>query len=140
MVKLFHFKQKSKIDQKTKQYYLRKDWDTIMLRFENEGNTISVKLPKTDYTVHMMATYDKDNKIYNTKMYIERNDVNDLSLIKDDCKLKSDSKVIRYDMANYITEQFNNGFFDYYMDRYEYQQKCFAKGLQYFEDVVATHE
>ena len=111
-----------------------------MLRFENEGNAISVKLPKTDYTVHMMAAYDKDNKIYNTKMYIERNDVNDLSLIKDDCKLKSGSKAIRYDMANYITEQFNDGFFDYYMDRYEYQQKCFTKGLQYFEDLVLKYE
>ena len=35
-----------------------------MLRFENEGITISVKLPRTYYTVHMMATYDKDNEIY----------------------------------------------------------------------------
>ena len=111
-----------------------------MLRFENEGITISVKLPRTYYTVHMMATYDKDNEIYNTKLYIERNDVNDFSLIKDDCKLKSDSKAIRYDMANYITEQFNDGFFDYYIDRYEYQQKCFEKGLQYFEEVIPENE
>ena len=111
-----------------------------MLRFENEGNAISVKLPKTDYTVHMMAAYDKDNKIYNTKMYIERNDVNDLSLVNDKYLVESDSKNIKYDMANYITKQFNNGFFDYYMDRYEYQQKCFTKGLQYFEGVVSTYE
>lgn len=111
-----------------------------MLRFENEGNTISVKLPKTDYTVHMMATYDKDNKIYNTKTYIERNDINDLSLINDDYKLESDSKNIRYDMANYITEQFNNGFFNCYIERYDYQQKCFEKGNDYFETIGNANE
>ena len=43
--------------------------NTVMLRFENGGIAISVKLPRTDYTVHMMAAYDKDNKIYNTKTY-----------------------------------------------------------------------
>ena len=105
-----------------------------MLRFENEGIAISVKLPRTDYTVHMMAAYDKDNQIYNTKTYIERNDVNDLSLINDKNKIESDSKNIKCDMANYITEKFNNGFFNYYIDRYEYQQKCFEKGNDFYED------
>ena len=106
----------------------------LMLRFKNEGISISVKLPNTDYTIHMMAAYDKDNQIYNTKTYIERNDIYDLSLINDDYKLESDSKNIKYDMANYITEQFNNGFFNYYIERYDYQQKCFEKGNEFYED------
>ena len=37
-------------------------------------------------------------------------------------------------MANYITEQFNNGFFNYYIERYDYQQKCFEKGNEFYED------
>lgn len=35
-----------------------------MLRFENEGTTISVKLPKTDYIVYMMANYSKETDTY----------------------------------------------------------------------------
>ena len=105
-----------------------------MLRFKNDGISISVNLPNTDYTIHMMAIYDKDNGAYNTKMYIERNDVNDLSLISDNNEIKSDSKNIKYDMANYITEQFNKGFFDYYIEKYDYQQKCFEKGNNFYED------
>ena len=37
-------------------------------------------------------------------------------------------------MANHITEQFNKGYFKYYIDRYEYQQKCFNIGLEEMEN------
>ena len=37
-------------------------------------------------------------------------------------------------MANYITEQFNKGYFKYYIDRYEYQQKCFEIGVGEIEN------
>ena len=85
-----------------------------MLRYRNEGTTISVSLPKTDYTVYMMANYNKDTDAYHTKLYIMRNDVEDLNLIDDKFKFKSNFSTLKLDMANYITEQFNKGYFKYY--------------------------
>lgn len=105
-----------------------------MLRFENEGTTISVKLPKTDYIVYMMANYSKETDTYHTKLYIVRKDVSDLVLVDDDYEMKSNFSSIRFDMGEYITEKYNKGFFDYYIDRYEYQQKCFDKGVEFVEN------
>lgn len=55
-----------------------------MLRYENEGTTLSVKLPRTDYKVYMMANYSKETDTYHTKLYIMRNDVEDLNQMVDD--------------------------------------------------------
>ena len=93
---------------KTKQYYLRKEMIIIMLRYRNEGTTISVNLPRTDYTVYMMANYNKETDAYHTKLYIMRNDVEDLNLIDDEFKFKSNFATLKLDMANHITEQFNS--------------------------------
>ena len=106
----------------------------IMLRYRNEGTTISVNLPRTDYTVYMMANYNKETDTYHTKLYIMRNDVEDLNLIDDEYEFKSNFANLKSDMANYITEQFNKGYFKYYIDRYEYQQKCFNIGLEEMEN------
>lgn len=73
-----------------------------MLRFENEGTTISVKLPKTDYIVYMMANYSKETDTYHTKLYIVRKDVSDLVLVNDDYEMKSNFSSIRFDMGEYI--------------------------------------
>ena len=105
-----------------------------MLRYRNEGTTISVNLPRTDYTVYMMANYNKETDAYHTKLYIMRNDVEDLNLIDDKFKFKSNFSTLKLDMANYITEQFNKGYFKYYIDRYEYQQKCFEIGVGEMEN------
>ena len=69
-----------------------------MLRFENEGTTISVKLPKTDYIVYMMANYSKETDTYHTKLYIVRKDVSDLVLIDDDYEMKSNFSSIRFEI------------------------------------------
>ena len=63
-----------------------------------------------------------------------RNDVEDLNLIDDEFKFKSNFATLKLDMANYITEQFNKGYFKYYIDRYEYQQKCFEIGVGEMEN------
>ena len=105
-----------------------------MLRYRNEGTTISVNLPRTDYTVYMMANYNKETDTYHTKLYIMRKDVEDINLIDDEFKFKSNFANLKSDMANHITEQFNKGYFKYYIDSYEYQQKCFNIGLEEMEN------
>lgn len=105
-----------------------------MLRYENEGTTISVKLPRTDYTAFLTTKFDKGKDMYSSKLYIMRNDVEDLSLIGEGFEFKSNFATLKTDMANLITYLFDKGFFHYYIDRYEYQQKCFEVGLEDMEN------
>lgn len=109
-----------------------------MLRFNNEGITISVNLPTTDYTIYMMAVYIKDKDVYKAKSYISKNGVDDLTILNFDCEIKSDPKNIRYDMANYITNMYYNKKYDYYIDLYEYSLKCFDKGIDLVESENAN--
>lgn len=105
-----------------------------MLRYENEGTTISVKLPRTDYTAFLTTKFDKEKDIYSSKLYIMSNDVEDLNLIGEGFEFESNFAKLKTDMANLITDLFEKGFFKYYIDRYEYQQKCFEIGLEDIEN------
>lgn len=105
-----------------------------MLRYENEGTTISVKLPKTEYTAFLTTKFNKEKNTYSSKLYIMRNDVEDLSLIGEGFEFESNFATLKMDMANLITELYNKGFFKYYINRYEYQQKCFESGLEVVEN------
>lgn len=107
-----------------------------MLKYTNIATVgISVDL-HNDYSVVTFVNWNKENNRYEATFYIKRNDVNLLDLIE---KLEnvsfqnSDPKSIRTDIANYITALLSDGFFNYYINRYEYEQKCFDKGNEIFE-------
>lgn len=107
-----------------------------MLKYTNIATVgISVDL-HNNYSILAFANWNKENNNYEATFYIKRNDIDLLELIK---KLEnvsfqnSDSKSIRTDIANYITTLLSDGFFDYYINRYEYEQKCFDKGNDIFE-------
>lgn len=106
-----------------------------MLRYENIATvTISVDL-KNDYNIIAMANWNKDKSNYNVTLYIKRNDIDILDLIEkqENVEFDSDTKSIRTDIAKYITTLLTEGFFTYYINRYEYEQKCFDKGNELFE-------
>lgn len=107
-----------------------------MLKYTNIATVgISVDL-HNNYSILVFANWSKENNHYEVIFYIKRNDIDLLELIE---KLEnvsfqnSDSKSIRTDIANYITTLLSDGFFDYYINRYEYEQKCFDKGNDIFE-------
>lgn len=104
-----------------------------MLKFNNEGITVSVKLPKSDYTIYMMANYIKEKDSYRTKTYISKSGIDDLTRVNIDFEFKSDYKKVKYDMAEHITEMYFSKKYDYYIDLYEYAQKCFDKGVELME-------
>lgn len=107
-----------------------------MLKYKNIATVgISVDL-HNNYSILAFANWNKENNNYEATFYIKRNDIDLLELIE---KLEnvsfqnSDSKTIRTNIANYITTLLSDGFFDYYINRYEYEQKCFDKGNDIFE-------
>lgn len=113
-----------------------------MLKYTNITTVgISVDL-HNNYSILAFANWNKENNDYTATFYIKRNDINLLELIE---KLEnvsfqnSESKSIRTDIANYITTLLSYGFFDYYINRYEYEQKCFDKGNDIFEMERLSH-
>lgn len=107
-----------------------------MLKYTNIATVgISVDL-YNNYSILAFANWNKENNCYEATFHIKRNDIDLLELIE---KLEnvsfqnSDSRSIRTDIANYITTLLSDGFFDYYINRYEYEQKCFDKGNDMFE-------
>ncbi len=106
-----------------------------MLRYKNFATTtISVDL-MNDYSVIAMANWNNATKKYNVTFYIKRNDIDMLDLIErvENLEFDSDIKSIKSDISTYITTLLTEGFFDYYIKRYEYEQKCFDKGNELFE-------
>lgn len=113
-----------------------------MLKYTNIATVgISVDL-HNNYSILAFANWNKENNNYEATFYIKKNDIDLLELIE---KLESvsfqnsDSKSIRTDIANYITTLLSDGFFDYYIKRYEYEQKCFDKGNDIFEMERLSH-
>ena len=106
-----------------------------MLKYENIATVvISVDL-HNDYSIISMARWDKENQRYYVSLYIKQNDTDILDLIEkqENMEFNSDIKSIRKDMAQHITTLFANGFFKYYIDRYEYAQKCHDFGEDHYE-------
>ena len=104
-----------------------------MLRYENGGNTIYVKLPHTDYTVQMTANWIDTEKEYICKTFISRNDIEKYSLAEENIRISSDIKTIKIKMASYITDKFNKGDYKRHIDIYEYENKCFEIGNDLME-------
>ena len=106
-----------------------------MLRYETIGtSTILVDL-HNGYSIMAIANWNYNDKDYYTTFYISRNDTYMFDLVQEleNTKFSSDIKTIKIDITKYITEKLNSGFFDYYIKRYEYQQKCFERGNEMFE-------
>lgn len=107
-----------------------------MLRYEIiNRDTIEVDL-QNDYKVIAIARWSrKENKYYVTLMIHEKS-VDNWSLIEkaERIPLESDVKSIKKDMAALVTNLLTEGFFNEYIERYEYELKCFDRGNTFFEE------
>lgn len=105
-----------------------------MLKYRIESSiTISVEI-SNDYIVWAMANWDKENKKYAVTMYLQRNDVDLLDKMEQlNCEIESDRQSIKSDLCKMITYLLDNNKFDSFINRYEYQMRCFDKGNELVE-------
>lgn len=112
-----------------------------MLRYENKGCTIEIKLPeKCDhegYSVECRYMYDKITEKYLLSMWLKRDDVDDRFKIDsqeiDTQYISGTKETIRQNICKIVEQASLTGFFDYYIERYEYTYKCFDKGNELLE-------
>ena len=108
-----------------------------MLRYEFIGNNvISVKLYNS-YSVIAISKKDRDEDCYYISLYLKGDTYDTLDLIeqKDHVRIEADVKEIVNRVAEMITDLNHDGFFDYYIKRYEYMMNCFDKGNELFEEI-----
>lgn len=111
-----------------------------MIKAIYKGNTIEINLPKEygyyGYSVECTYKYDKEKSKYLITMWLKRNDVDD--------KFKIDSENINTQFISGTKETIvdnicriveyasSSGYFDYYIDQFDYTYKCFDCGDELF--------
>lgn len=107
-----------------------------MLRYTNFCTTaISVDL-RNSYHIISVATWNKEEQCYFVSLYIKEKNIDLFELIEKHENVRfdeKDPKSIRSAMAENITKLYSEGFFDYYINRYDFEMKCFDKGIEFWE-------
>lgn len=103
-------------------------------RFNNSNDVITIDL-HNGYVVIAISGYNKDEKYYTTTLFISEKSTDEWHLINNPEKItfEVDYKTINAVVLKYVSDCLEKGFFDYYIDRYDYELKCFDRGNELFE-------
>lgn len=112
-----------------------------MLRYKNKGYTIEIALPEEcghdGYSVECRYIYEKATGKYLLSMWLKRNDIDDKFKIDsqeiDTQRISGTKENIRQNICRIVEQASLSGYFDYYIQRYEYTYKCFDRGNELFE-------
>jgi hypothetical protein len=87
------------------------------------------------YSVLAIKTYDKDLRKYLVEMYLKEESISDWKLIEEAESLEFVTSYKKIDSAILKTAAkfIEDGFFDYYIKRYEYELRCSDIGNEILE-------
>ena len=88
-----------------------------------------------DYTVIAIKSWNPDEQKYDVEFRITEKSIDKWDLIQEmeSVEFNVDYKIINKAILKHIATLLSDGFFDYYIDRYEYELKCFDRGNELFE-------
>ena len=74
--------------------------------------------------------------MYTTTLLLKANDIDTWKLIEnaEHLEFNATSQTINMAILKQVSRYLEEGFFDFYIKRYEYEMKCFDKGDEYFEN------
>lgn len=112
-----------------------------MIRYKNKGYTIEINLPEEcgheGYSVECTYQYSKEKEKYLLSMWLKKDDIDDKFKIDsqeiDTQYISGTKENIRQNICRIVEQASLLGYFDYYIERYEYTCKCFDKGNELFE-------
>ena len=82
-----------------------------------------------DYTVIAIKSWNSDNHTYTVEFHLKENTTNMWELINDaTITFNADHKTINSAILKHVATLFTDGFYDYFIERYEYDLKCFDIG------------
>ena len=88
-----------------------------------------------DYTVIAIKSWNSDKHKYTIQLMLKENTVDKWNLIEkaESLEFNVDYKIINKAILKHVATLLSEGFFDYYIERYEFELKCFDRGNSIIE-------
>lgn len=83
-----------------------------------------------NYTVIAIKSWNPDEHKYEVQLMLKENTVDKWDLIEkaESLEFNANYKIINKAILKHVATLLSDGFFDYYIDRYEYELNCFNIG------------
>lgn len=98
-------------------------------KFNNSNDVITIDL-HNGYTVIAITGFNTENRVYTTTLFLKDNTVDTWKLIEnaEHLEFHANQNAINYAILKKVSAFLDEGFFNYYIQRYEYELKCFDIG------------
>ena len=103
-------------------------------KFNNSNEVITINL-HNGYSVIAVTGFDTKNGVYATTLFLKDNTIDTWKLIEnaENLEFHANHNTINSAILKQVSTFLQEGFFDYYIQRYEYEMKCFDKGNSIYE-------
>ena len=103
-------------------------------KINNSNDVITIDL-HNGYTVIAITGFNTENRVYTTTLFLKENTIDTWKLIEnaENLEFHANQNTINSAILKKVSEFLDEGFFDYYIQRYEYEMKCFDKGNSIYE-------
>ena len=90
------------------------------------------------YTIVAIKIWNSDKHKYIVELRIKENTIEKWDLIEkaEALEFDADYKIINKAILKQVSNFLSEGFFKYYIDRYEYENKCIEKGNEIYENEI----
>ena len=98
-------------------------------KFNNSNDIITIDL-HNGYTVIAVTGFNAENRVYTTTLFLKDNAIDNWKLIEntENLEFHTNQNTINSAILKQISTFLDEGFFDYYIQRYEYETNCFNVG------------
>ena len=98
-------------------------------KFNNSNDIIMIDL-HNGYSVIAVTGFDAENRVYSTTLFLKDNTIDTWKLVEqaDRLEFRANQNTINSAILKQVSTFLEEGFFDYYIQRYEYEMKCFDVG------------
>ena len=103
-------------------------------KFNNSNEVITINL-HNGYSVIAVTGFNIENEVYTTTLFLKENTIDTWKLIEnaENLEFHANHNAINSAILKKVFEFLKEGFFDYYIERYEYELKCFDIGNEIAE-------
>ena len=103
-------------------------------KFNNSNDVITIDL-HNGYAVIAITGFNSENRVYITTLFLKDNTVDSWKLIEnvENLEFHANNKTINSAILKQVSTFLEEGFFDYYIQRYEYESNCFDIGNDLIE-------
>ena len=100
-------------------------------KINNSNDVISIDLHNGYEVIAVSGRTGKDT--YTTTLFIKEHTVSKWDLIEKAQNIELHTRSINSTILKLVANYLKDGFFDYYINRLEYEMKCFDKGNDFYE-------